>query len=92
MENNEREIRDLILPTDLCTRVSEWHGGMWSACYSLCSTGMGDYVSLAMIEAAADELDLAATVNNNDPISRADCRDLEGELRAMLIFPEEFRA
>ena len=85
------ETRDLVLPTDLCTRVSEWHSGQWSATYSLCSTGACDYVSPTMIEAAADELEGSAG-QYDTPELRADREDLAGELRLVLAYPEEYRA
>ena len=89
MKNSDT--RDLILPTELCTRVSEWHGGMFTACYSLCSTGLSDYVSPAMVDAAADELEGLAG-QYDTPELRADREDLAGELRTMLAYPEEHRA
>jgi len=91
MANTPSETRDLILPSELCTRVSEWHSGQWSATYSLSSTGAGDYVSPAMVEAAADELEGPAG-RYDTPELRADREDLAGELRTMLAYPEEHRA
>jgi hypothetical protein len=84
------DTRDLILPSDLCERVSHWHGGQSTACYSLCSTGLSHYVSAAMVEAAADELD--TPMRHDTPELRADREDLVGELRTMLAYPEEHRA
>ena len=86
-----RETRNLILPSDLCERVASWHGGQWSACYSLCSTGLCDYVSVAMLEDAADELEASAG-KYDTPELRADREDLAGELRTMAAYPEEYQA
>jgi hypothetical protein len=91
MENNEKQIKDIILPSEICTRVSEWHGGMWTPTYSLCSTGLENYVSLEMVEAAADELE-APHGGSFPPWCDADREDLAGELRLILAYPEEFRA
>jgi len=89
--SNPSETRDLVLPSDLCRRVSEWHGGQWTACYSLCSTGACDYVSPAMVEAAADELEGPAGPHET-PELKADREDLAGELRMVSAYPEEHRA
>jgi len=80
-----------MLPAALCERVATWHGGQATACYSLCSTGACDYVSPAMVEDAADELEGSAGAYDT-PAMRADREDLAGELRTMLAYPEEFRA
>lgn len=89
--NTPSETRDLVLPTELCTRVSEWHGGQWTPTYSLCSTGACDYVSPSMVEAAADELEGPAGPYDT-PELRADREDLADELRLMVAYPEEYRA
>lgn len=88
---SNRETRDLILPSDLCERVASWHGGQWTACYSLCSTGACDYVSVEMLENAADELEGPAG-RYDTPEMRADREDLAGELRMVAAYPEEHRA
>ena len=90
---NQNQIMDIILPSELCTRVSEWHGGQWTPTYSLCSTGMENYVSLAMVEAAAEELEnVALGWEPGREELDADRLDLAGELRLILSYPEEFRA
>jgi len=88
---NTRETQDLWLPSDLCERVASWHGGQWTACYSLCSTGACDYVSVEMLENAADELEGPAG-RYDTPELKADREDLAGELRMMAAYPEEYRA
>lgn len=85
------DTRDLVLPSDLCRRVSEWHGGQGSDCYSLCSTGLSDYVSPAMVEAAADELEGPAGPYDT-PEMRAERAALADDLRMVTAYPEEHRA
>ena len=80
--------RNLILPEELCTRVSHWHGGQSTMTYSLCSTGQSDYVSASMAEAAADELERPGKFPLSTEL-QADCDDLVGELRAFAAFASE---
>lgn len=88
---SDPDTRDLILPSDLCERVSHWHGGQFTATYALCSTGLSHHVSVAMVEAAADELE-GPCGPYDTPDLRADREALVGELRDFVTFADEHRA
>lgn len=88
--STQNETRDLELPSELCTRVSHWHGGQFTPTYALCSTGSHDYVSIDMIQAAIDELE-GPGGKFDTPELKADREDLAGELHAVIIFASEHR-
>ena len=55
-------LRNIVLDEELCERVSQWHGGQSTMTYSLCSTGMNNFVSASMC---------AITVGRLSPDKRA---------------------
>lgn len=89
--NIERHKRHLILSSDIIERLSQWHGGQWTATYSLLSTGLNNLVSPAMVEAAIDEL---ASVEKRikDKKTLGELYILIGDLQMMVDYPEEFDA
>lgn len=81
-------LRNIVLEEELCERVSRWHGGQDTMTYSLCSTGMNDFVSSSMCDAAADEL-MRPTKFARASEDQEDCDDLIATLQDLADYPDE---
>ncbi len=88
--------RNLIVDRDLVLRAMDWHGGQGSMVYSFASTGLEDYVSPSMIDAAVAELEADLVSNKKAPKDRRlnrkevrELKDLIGELDAVARFSSE---
>lgn len=97
-------LREIVFPIDPISEENEkslggdsvldalysWHGGQFSAVYSLASTGHGDLVSRHQIDAALDELrqDLQKTKGKE----RRHLNALISELEILLDSADEFTA
>jgi len=87
--------QNLVLDEGLPMRVLDWHGGMYSALYSLGSTAMENTVSIAMIQAAADELsDCLSKVSHTpqskqDKLDSDDIEEIRYELARIVDYPDE---
>lgn len=77
-------LRNIVLDEELVQRVFDWHSGMYSMMYSLASTGLHDFVSASMLDAAADELSRRGFVRDEDA---ADHHDLWGTLSDLADYP-----
>jgi hypothetical protein len=88
--NPEWRKRQIILDPELVARLEEWHGGQFTAVYSLVSTGSHDLVSLSMIDAAMDELE--ADLRKTKGEERMILRDAIGDLAGIRQFWREHTA
>lgn len=81
--------RNIIVDRDLVLRAMDWHGGQGSMVYSFASTGLENYVSPSMIDAAVQELesDLRRTPKGSD--ERKDLEGIIGELDSVARFSSE---
>lgn len=90
---------NLILPQGLAEKLYLWHGGQFSAVYSLASTGDHSYVSQSMIEKAIRELEnikrsgKATQTGSPYKIPAKDWKHLKetiSDLHMVLNYPDEF--
>ena len=79
-------LRNIVLDEELVERVFNWHSGMYSMMYSLASTGLHDFVSASMLDAAADELSRRGCIRDED---EADHHDLWATLSDLANYPDE---
>lgn len=94
-DHPEYHRRNVILPHEVRETLQGWTGGQSSMTYSLMSTGMNDYVSPSMIDAAVSELeyDLGKLKAKKDRESKKLAKELEeliGELDGIARFSDEF--
>jgi len=85
-------LRNLILPEDYAERVLEWHGGQGSYAYSLGSTGMSNFVSASMIDAAVGELERDQGGSWMTKEQEEELEKLIGDLDMVARFSSEFTA
>lgn len=77
--------RNIIVDSDLALRAMDYHGGMGSMLYSLCSTAFaGDLVSVSMVDAGLSELE-GFTPEDDD----SSLEDIIAELQEISDNPEE---
>ena len=81
-------LRNIVMDEDLVQRVFDWHGGMYTMTYSLASTGLQDFVSASMLDAAADEL-ARPPKHQLEPELEADRHDLWATLSDLADYPDE---
>jgi len=81
-------LRNVVLEPELVERIFQWHGGQSTMTYSLASTGMSDFVSPSMCDAAADEL-MRPGKFPSSPEDQADCDDLIATLQDLADYPDE---
>jgi hypothetical protein len=87
-DDPEYHRRNLVLDADTAADVMMWHEGQGTALYSLGSLGATDYVSPAMIDAAASELErIERSVRGKK--ERKEIGDLIAELDACARYSEE---
>ncbi len=88
--NMEWRKRQIILPEELVGKLFEWHNGQDSSVYALASCGMRDLVSLSMIDAAVQELELLhAQMKRKEREQAEDLEECIGELSGVRSFWKE---
>jgi hypothetical protein len=81
-------LRNVVLDEELVERIFQWHGGQNTMTYSLASTGLNDFVSPSMCDAAADEL-AQAPKHPLSPEDEEDRHDLWATLQDLADYPDE---
>lgn len=92
----------IVLDSDVVEKLFEWHGGQYTAVYSLASTGMHHTVSAGMIENALRELrrersgmparardSKSAAARRRISSSLVHLNGLISDLETVLAYPEE---
>lgn len=87
-DREDYHLRNIIMDEELVQRAFDWHGGMYSMMYSLASTGLSDFVSASMLDAAADEL-ARPTKHALEDEDEADRHDLWATLSDLADYPDE---